>query len=119
MCDRQVKENLSIKERLMETLARYEISQNKAAKEMGYTSSVLSQFLNETYKGDTAKVEEAIIKWIARKAEAAERKHVPIVETSVMKQMTRAIRLAHDEKDIALIVCRRRKDNNRRKVCRG
>ena len=104
MCDRQVKENLSIKERLMETLARYEISQNKAAKEMGYTSSVLSQYLNETYKGDTAKVEEAIIKWIARKTEAAERKHVPIVETSVMKQMTRAIRLAHDEKDIALIV---------------
>lgn len=99
-----LKDNFSVKEKLIEALTAFDISQNKAAKELGYTPSVLSQYLKGTYNGDLAKVEEAIIKWIFRKTEAAGKKHVPIVETSVLKQMTRAIRLAHDEKDIALIV---------------
>ncbi|WP_244951130.1 AAA family ATPase [Treponema phagedenis] len=97
-------DNLSVKERLKEALLRFDISQTKAAKEMGYTSSVLSQYLNDTYRGDVVKVEEAIIKWIARKTENAGKKHVAIIETTAMRQMSRAIRLAHDEKDIALIV---------------
>lgn len=94
----------SVKEQLQEALKRFEISQNKAAKELGYTSSVLSQYLNGTYNGDIQKVEEAIITWIARKTESARKKHVPVIETETMKQISRAIRLAHDERDIALIV---------------
>lgn len=104
MSEKKTTENLSVKERFNEALTRFGISQNRAAKEMGYTSSVLSQYANGTYKGDVSKVEEAVLKWMAKKAEMAERKYVPVIETSVLKQMTRAIRLAHDEKDIALIV---------------
>lgn len=94
----------SLKERLEEALIRYEISQSRAAREMNYSGSVLSAYRAGTYSGDVAKLEEAITKWLSRKAEAAQRKHVPTVETAALKQVLRAIRLAHDEKDIALIV---------------
>ncbi|WP_252714632.1 helix-turn-helix domain-containing protein [Treponema phagedenis] len=60
-------DNLSVKERLKEALLRFDISQTKAAKEMGYTSSVLSQYLNDTYRGDVVKVEEAIINGLRAK----------------------------------------------------
>lgn len=96
--------DLSLQEKLKEALSDFGISQNRAAKEMGYSGSVLSQYIAGTYAGDTSSVEDAITKWIARKTESAKKKHVAIIETTALKQVERALRLAHDEADIALIV---------------
>lgn len=97
-------QDFSLQEKLKEALSDFNISQNRAAKEMGYSGSVISQYLTGTYAGDSVAVESAITKWIARKTESASKKHVPVIETTAMKQVSRALRLAHDEADIALIV---------------
>lgn len=96
--------DFSLQEKLKEALSDFNVSQNRAAKEMGYSGSVLSQYLAGTYAGDSVAVEAAITKWIARKMESASKKHVPIIETTALKQVGRALQLTHDEADIALIV---------------
>jgi len=96
--------NLGIKERLEETLEKYGISQAQAAREINYSSSVLSAFRKDEYKGDVQKLEGAIVQWLARQAKARERKTVQTVETADLLRITNAIQIAHTEKDIALIV---------------
>jgi len=96
--------NLGIKERLEETLEKFGISQAQAAREINYSSPVLSAYRKDDYKGDVQKLEGAIVQWLARQAKARERKCVPIVETDDLRRMTNAIQIAHTEKDIALIV---------------
>jgi DNA transposition AAA+ family ATPase len=96
--------NLGIKERLDEALEKYGLSQAQAAREMNYSSSVLSAYRKDEYKGDVQKLEGAILQWIARQARGRERKRVPIVETDDLRRITNAIQIAHAEKDIALIV---------------
>jgi DNA transposition AAA+ family ATPase len=96
--------NLEIKSRLEEALKKYELSQAAAAREIGYSSPVLSAYRSGTYQGDVATLEEAIVRWIARQARARERKRVAIVETDDLRRVANAIQIAHAEKDIALIV---------------
>lgn len=96
--------NQTVVTRLEATLEKYEISQNRAAKDIGYSSPVISDYRGGKYKGDVDKLEEAIIKWIARVEQAHARKKVDIVETDALTKITNAIGLAHSEKDIALIV---------------
>jgi len=96
--------NLGIKERLEETLEKFGISQAQAAREINYSSPVLSAYRKDEYKGDVQKLEGAIVQWLARQAKARERKCVPIVETDDLRRMANAIQIAHTEKDIALIV---------------
>jgi len=96
--------NLGIKERLEETLEKFGISQAQAAREINYSSPVLSAYRKDEYKGDVQKLEGAIVQWLARQAKARERKCVPIVETDDLRRMTNAIQIAHAEKDIALII---------------
>jgi len=96
--------NLQIKERLELTLEKFTVSQNAAAKEMGYSGSVLSAYRSGTYAGDISKIENAVIKWCARIEQAHARKRVPLVETDDLKKIVNAIAIAHTEKDIALIV---------------
>lgn len=94
----------NLQEKLKSTMDELCLSQNRVAKEMGYSSAVISQYLAGTYSGDVTAVETAITKWIARRLENAQKKQVPVIETKSLQQITRALRLAHDEKDIALIV---------------
>ena len=96
--------NLQIRERLEETLKKYAISQNRAAKDVGYTSAALSNYRNNKYDGNITALEEAIVKWIARTEQAHARKKVPVVETDQLRKINNAIALAHAEGDIALIV---------------
>ena len=96
--------NLQIKERLEETLAKYGISQNRAAKDIGYASAALSNYRNNKYDGNIDALEEAIVKWIGRIEQAHARKKVPVVETEQLRKINNAIALAHTEGDIALIV---------------
>ncbi len=96
--------NVQIKEKLEETLKKYGISQNRAAKDIGYASAALSNYRNNKYDGNIDALEEAIVKWIARIEQAHARKRVEIVETSQLVKITNAIAMAHSENDIALIV---------------
>jgi DNA transposition AAA+ family ATPase len=96
--------NIGIKERLDEALEKYGLSQAQAVREMNYSSSVLSAYRKDEYKGDVQKLEGAILQWIARQVKGRERKRVPIVETGDLRRITNAIQIAHAEKDIALIV---------------
>jgi len=96
--------NLQIKEKLEKTLEKYGISQSRAAKDMGYSSTALSVYRNNKYDGNIAAIEEAIVKWIGRTEQANARKKVPVVETSQLRKINNAIALAHAESDIALIV---------------
>lgn len=96
--------NLDIKTRLDTAMEKFQVSQNKAAIDMGYSGAVLSSYRTGTYKGDVQKLEDGIITWIARMEKAHARIRVPIVETDELRMMTNAIATAHEEKDIALIV---------------
>ena len=96
--------NLGIKERLEEALEKYGISQAQAAREINYSSPVLSAYRKDTYNGDVQKLEGAILQWLARQSKARERKRVPVVETEDLRRITNAVQIAHAEKDIALII---------------
>jgi DNA transposition AAA+ family ATPase len=96
--------NLEIKNRLEETLKKYELSQARAAREIGYSSPVLSAYRAGNYQGDVAGLEENILRWIARQDRSRERKRVEIAETDDLRRVANAIQIAHAEKDIALIV---------------
>jgi DNA transposition AAA+ family ATPase len=96
--------NLGIKERLDEALDKYGLSQAQAAREMNYSSSVLSAYRKDEYRGDVQKLEGAILQWIARQVKGRERKRVPIVETEDLRRISNAIQIAHAEKDIALVI---------------
>jgi DNA transposition AAA+ family ATPase len=96
--------NQQIRERLEESLDKYGVSQNRAAKDIGYSSPVLSDYRNNKYSGDVEKLEEAIVKWIGRIEQARARKRVEVVETEQLRKIANAISLAHAEGDIALIV---------------
>jgi DNA transposition AAA+ family ATPase len=80
------------------------ISQSKAAQAIGYSSGVVSAYKSMTYNGNIKALEERIEAWLKREARRVSRIDVPTVETSVIAQMRKAIALAHDEADIAVIV---------------
>lgn len=96
--------NVELKERLEKALETYGISKAKASRDMGYSESMLSLYTTEKYSGDIQKLEESIARWLARQEQARSRKKVPIAETNAIKVFTNAIRMAHAERDIALII---------------
>jgi DNA transposition AAA+ family ATPase len=96
--------NQQIKDRLEAALDKYGISQNRAAKDIGYSSPVLSDYRANKYSGDVESLEEAIVKWIGRTEQARARKKVPVVETDQLRKIVNAIAMAHAEGDVALIV---------------
>ena len=96
--------NLAIKERLETALEKYGLSQAQAAREINYSSPVISAYRAGTYRGDVAKLEDAIVQWLARQTKARERKRVPVVETDDLRRVANAVQIAHAEKDIALII---------------
>lgn len=96
--------NQQLKERLELTMAKYDVSQNAAAKEIGYSGAVLSAYRSGVYNGDVEKLEEGILRWIARTEQAHARKKVPVLETEDLLHIAKAIEITHAEKDIALII---------------
>lgn len=95
--------NIEVKEKLESTLQKYGISKAKASRDMGYSSAILSAYTTGNYQGDEKKLEDNITRWVARQEQAHSRKKIPIVETSSLKQIFKAIEMAHTEHDIALI----------------
>ncbi len=80
------------------------ISQARAAQALGYSSGVISAYKNKSYNGNIKVLEERIDAWLKREARRLERVEIPTVATSVMEQIHRAITIAQDDADIAVIV---------------
>ena len=80
------------------------ISQSKAAHALGYSSGVISAYKSRSYNGNVRNLEEKIAAWLTREARRLERVDIPICETAVIDQVRRAVSIAQDEADIAVIV---------------
>jgi DNA transposition AAA+ family ATPase len=80
------------------------ISQNKAAAALGYSSAVISAYKNRNYSGNVKALEEKIGAWIKREDRRLTRVEIPTADTSTMEQVRRAITIAQDETDIAVII---------------
>jgi DNA transposition AAA+ family ATPase len=80
------------------------ISQSKAAQAMGYSAGVVSAYKNRAYNGNVKVLEERIDAWLKREARRLARIDVPTAETATMEQIRRAITIAQDEADIAVII---------------
>jgi len=80
------------------------ISQTKAAQALGYSASLISAYKSMTYNGDVKTLEKKIDAWLKREARRLERLDVPVAETSTLEKVRRAITIAQDEGDIAVIV---------------
>ena len=80
------------------------ISQTKAAQALGYSSGVISAYKNQTYNGDVKTLEKKIDAWLKREARRQDRLDVPITETSTLEKIRKAITMAQDEGDIAVII---------------
>ena len=80
------------------------ISQNKAAQALGYSSGVISAYKSRSYNGNVKALEEKIGAWLKREARRLSMIEVPTAETSAMEQVRRAITIAQDEADIAVVI---------------
>ncbi|MDR1587274.1 MAG: AAA family ATPase [Treponema sp.] len=80
------------------------ISQSKAAQAMGYSAGVVSAYKNHAYNGNVKILEERIDAWLKREARRLARIEVPTAETATMEQVRRAVTIAQDEADIAVII---------------
>jgi DNA transposition AAA+ family ATPase len=79
------------------------ISQNTAAKAIGYSLAVVSAYKNRAYTGDVKKFEEAAAGWLKRVERRVEKIDVPTVETAAMDSIRKAITMAQDDREIAVI----------------
>ena len=80
------------------------ISQSKAARALGYSTSVISAYKAKTYAGNIAILEKKIKSWIKREATRSERITIPVVNTYTANMVKKAIRIAHMENDMVVIV---------------
>lgn len=80
------------------------ISQAKAAQALGYSSAVVSAYKNRTYNGNIKALEDAIHAWLKREERRIERLHIPTTETDTLNSIRKALSIAQDEADIAVIV---------------
>ncbi len=94
----------TLKQEFTDFLKIHAISQAKAAEGCGYTPGVLSGWISDSYKGDTFAVEGTIRSWLEREGRRRARKTIPVANTESFNRITKAITLAHENKDIALVV---------------
>ena len=80
------------------------ISQAKAAQALGYSSGVISAYKSQTYTGDVKTLEKKIAAWLKREERRLDRLNIPVAETSTLEKIRRAITIAQDEGDIAVVV---------------
>jgi len=95
---------MSLNEEFFAYLESRGISQNEAAKSIGYSASVLSALRQDKYKGNSDEAWGRIADWLERERSRISLLDTPIVETSVLKRIMGACDIALEEKDIAVIV---------------
>ncbi|HOV65051.1 MAG TPA: AAA family ATPase, partial [Spirochaetia bacterium] len=80
------------------------LSLNRAAEAIGYTSSVLSQWMAGEYKGSVDKVEAKVYAWLQLQLARDEAGVVPFVPLKRTERIKAVVRIAHEEKFIALVL---------------
>jgi DNA transposition AAA+ family ATPase len=83
---------------------KYHISMNKAAQGIGYTAGVISQWRKGEYKGDIDAVEAKIRAWLELQEAREEAGVVPFVPLKRTSRIKTAVRVAHEEKFIGLVL---------------
>jgi DNA transposition AAA+ family ATPase len=80
------------------------ISQSKAARAIGYSPGLISAYKSRSYNGDVRTIEKRVAAWLKREERRLTNREVPTSETSTVEQIRRAIAIAQDDADIAVIV---------------
>jgi DNA transposition AAA+ family ATPase len=80
------------------------ISQSKAAQALGYSSGVVSAYKSRTYNGNVKAFEASVEAWLKREARRVSKIEVPTAETTVLDSVRKAVMMAQDDADIAVIV---------------
>ena len=98
----------STKQRLDDYVSATNISLNKLSRQIGqkgYSSAVLSTYLNGRYGGDVAKLETEIEAFLDREAERKlkRKREIPFVETAAAKRILAGLRMAHLDGEIAVV----------------
>jgi DNA transposition AAA+ family ATPase len=83
---------------------KFKISNNKVAAGIGYTASVLSQWRKGTYKGDSLSVDAKVSSWLELQESRDEAGAVPPVALKRTERIKTAIRIAHEEKFVGLVL---------------
>jgi hypothetical protein len=83
-----------LRQQLQEYIDEKRASQSAIGKAIDYSGSVVSQFLDGTYKGDLSAVEKAISGFLLRERErkAAPEEKIPFIKTSIYQQAYDVIR---------------------------
>jgi DNA transposition AAA+ family ATPase len=93
----------SVYEKVMALLESGKWTLNKMAREIGVSSGTLSAYKSRNYAGNTGAVEEKIAAWLVREERRVAAVDIPVVMTTTMENFYRAVEMAHDYKNIALI----------------
>jgi DNA transposition AAA+ family ATPase len=79
------------------------LSQSKVAKELGVSAGLISAYKSRSYNGNVAVIEEKIRSFLEREGLRRADVVIPIVETTTVENISRAVEMAHICKDIAVI----------------
>ncbi len=96
--------NEKLKDRFFAVLADRQLSQNKVAREIGYSGTVLSQYRRGNYQGAVPEVEKSIDGWLQRQERKSKIKKVGFVETGPFKKIYAALTTAHEERTMGFVV---------------
>lgn len=81
------------------------ISQAQIARELGLSESTISMYKSRTYNGNITIIEKKIQAFLRREnRRVSDDVAIPIAETSTIENIRMAIEMAHDYRDIAVIV---------------
>ena len=94
----------STKARLEAHCQKFLISNNKASAGIGYTPSVLSQWRKGDYKGDVDAVEFKVRAWLDLQESREATGTIPFIPLRRTEMIKNAVRLAHEESIIALVL---------------
>jgi DNA transposition AAA+ family ATPase len=80
------------------------ISQARIARELGLSASAISTYKSRTYNGNITTLEEKIQAFLKREKRRVSDVAIPIAETTTIENIYTAVEMAHDYRDIAVIV---------------
>jgi DNA transposition AAA+ family ATPase len=96
--------NLQIYEKLFSVVGEGKRwSLNKASVSIGISPGTLSAYKNRSYNGNIGAVEEKIGAWLVREERRVSAVAIPFVATVAVENFYRAVEMAHDYRNIALI----------------
>ncbi len=99
-------DELSIREQLVNLMARKSYSQARVAQALGVSISMLSLYLSEKYTGNIKKLEKDIKSFIEKELEREKnpRRDIPFVPTNTARKVMEIARLCHLDSEICVLI---------------